>query len=81
MRQLIIMTNELSNKVEINGKAILRMGAPKECTGILDGCHAEPVDAALYQNDLYFQLGVLAAKAGYKLNEEFEYTVIVKKKQ
>lgn len=74
------MTEELSDRVEIEGKAILRLGAPKECIGFLNGCHAEPIDSIVHQNNLSFQLGVLAVEAGYKLDEKFEYTVIVKKK-
>jgi hypothetical protein len=76
------MSNEISDKVEMNGKAVLKQGAP--CGSMVHydgGCHAEIETRWKIGGEMETQLGILAAQAGYKAGEEFEYSIIIKKKE
>ena len=76
------MANEISDKVEVNGKAVLKYGAPRgSLVHYFDGCHAEPKGLSIPLNNLSVKLGIAATKAGYKVGEEFEYTIIIPKKE
>lgn len=74
------MAKEVSDKVEIRGKAILKQGAPQGLY-FLDGCHADIAGKLGCLSDLRVQLGVTAVKAGYKVGDEFEYRIIIEGKE
>ena len=76
------MIKEISDKVEANGKAILKRGAPRgSIVPYFDGCHAEVESTWRMGGNIETQLGILAFQAGYQMGEKFEYTIIIDKKK
>jgi hypothetical protein len=76
------MTKEISDSLEIKGKAVLHIGAQR--TGgihYLDGCHAKITNSLSFlPSDFPTQIGIAAVQAGYKIGEEFEYKITIIKK-
>ena len=74
------MPKDISDSIELNGKAVLKRGVVLRNRLYLDGCHAEN-NSDLLRQDFETTIGSAAIQAGYKIGEEFEYTITILKKK